>query len=72
MSLFNALNPGDARLAAGRFSLQQGPLLDALEIGPRGMTAPPLYEEGMVSPLKAQHGTPFGQGTCLFEQDNSL
>ena len=65
MSLFNALNPGDRGLAAERFLPPPPLLLDTPEIGPRGVTAPPLYDKGMVSPLKIHQGTQFGQGATL-------
>ena len=52
MSLFNALNLGGPGLAAGRFPLPPLLLLDTPEVGPRGGTAPPPYDKGMVFPLK--------------------
>lgn len=46
-------------------------LLDTPEIGLTGTTAPPLYDEGMVSPSKTWEGpgfyhAQFGQGASLF------
>ena len=51
MSLINALNLGNTGLAAGRFPPPPPLLLDTPEIEPRGLTVPPLYDEGMIYPL---------------------
>ena len=65
MSPFNALNPWDGGLAAGRLYQSPLQLLDTPEIESRGSTAPPLSEEGMVSPLRTHQDTQFGQGASL-------
>ena len=62
MSLFNALNLGNSELAEGRF-LPPPPLLP--ETGPREVTTPPLYDEGMIFYLKTWQGTQFDQGASF-------
>ena len=57
LSLVNALNPGEARLAAGRPALTPPPLLAIPELGPREPTGPPLYDKEQVSPSKTHQGT---------------
>ena len=57
INLINALNPRDTGLVAGWPPQSPNPLLDTPEIGSREPTAPPLYDEGRVSPSKTHQGT---------------
>ena len=66
INLINALNPRDTGLVAGWPPQSPNPLLDTPEIGSREPTAPPLYDEGRVSPSKTHQGTQFGKWTSLF------
>lgn len=72
MSLFNDLNPGNAVSAEGRPLLSPLLQLDTPEIGPRGATAPFLYDKEMISPSKTWQDTQFDQGTSYPEQVYSL
>ena len=72
ISLINALNPGDAGLVAGRPPLSPLPLLHTPEIRSTEPMAPPLCDEGRISPSKTHQGARFGQAASLSGADSSL
>ena len=61
----NVLNPGNTGLVAGGPPPSPPSPLATPQIGPREPMAPPLYDEGWISPSNTHLDTPFVQGASL-------
>ena len=65
LHLINVLSPDDTGFVAGGSSSPPPPSQTAHEGETTEPTAPPLYDEGCVSPSKTHQSTQFGQGASV-------